>query len=487
VSRPAALVALAVAACQQAQPAPLYEKVPVARRDIVVTAVASGVIQPRLTYSVKSKAWGEIIALPVQTGDDVHEGQLVARIDPRIPRNNLAEAQAALDKAKAQLANAQAQLQRAAALYQAHAIAETDYERAKLAHAVARAAVATAQAALQTARDAMEDTRVRAPITGTVLELDVALGTVISSPTLGGGTVILKIANLDTVRDSALVPEADVGRIRAGIPVTITVDAYPDTTFTGTVAKVGPQALEAQNATWFPVFVDIPNPRHLLKPGMNTTVRIHTGTRQGVLAIPNAALRTPQDVGSAASLLGLDSAKVRAELAAARPSGGPGGAAGGGDRPGVLLTPGGREITPPPGVTADQVRAAFRKMASGAELTPAERALLAQLRRQFRGAGGGGGGGGGGGRENGAGRRRARNYVVFALRGGKPAAVAIETGLTDQDYIEVTAGLAEGDTVLILPSASLVESQQRFRQRFQNVTGGGLPGLRQQPSGGPPR
>jgi hypothetical protein len=76
---------------------------------------------------------------------------------------------------------------------------------------------------------------------------------------------------------------------------------------------------------------------------------------------------------------------------------------------------------------------------------------------------------------------------VFALRGGKPAAVAIETGLTDQDYIEVTAGLAEGDTVLILPSASLVESQQRFRQRFQNVTGGGLPGLRQQPSGGPPR
>jgi HlyD family secretion protein len=487
VNRLTALVALAAAAgaCQQAQPAPLYETVPVARRDIVVTAVAAGVIQPRLTYSVKSKAWGEIIALPVQTGDEVRRGQLLARIDPRIPRNNLAEAQAALDKAKAQLANAQAQLQRAAALYEAHAIAETDYERAKLAHAVAQAAVATAQAALQTAQDAMEDTEVRAPITGTVLDLAVALGTVISSPTLGGGTVILKMANLDTVRDSALVPEADVGRIHAGVPVTITVDAYPDTTFTGTVAKVGPQALEAQNATWFPVFVDIPNPRHLLKPGMNTTVRIHTGTRQGVLAIPNAALRTPQDVGSAASLLGLDSAKVRAELAAARPRGGGGGGgggggpAGGGDRPGVLVTPTGREITLPPGVTAEQVRAAFRKMASGAELTPAERAVLAQLRSQFRGGGGGG--------ENGAGRRRPREYVVFALRGGKPVAVAIETGLTDQDYVEVTAGLAEGDTVLILPSASLVESQQRFRQRFQNVTGGGLPGLRQQPPGGTPR
>ena len=57
----------------------------------------------------------------------------------------------------------------------------------------------------------------------------------------------------------------------------------------------------------------------------------------------------------------------------------------------------------------------------------------------------------------------------------------MRTGLTDQDYIEVTSGgLREQDTVLVLPSASLVQAQQQFRQRFQSVTGGGLPGLRQQ-------
>jgi len=71
---------------------------------------------------------------------------------------------------------------------------------------------------------------------------------------------------------------------------------------------------------------------------------------------------------------------------------------------------------------------------------------------------------------------------VFALRHGQPVPVAIRTGLTDQDYIEVTSGLTEQDTVLVLPSASLVQAQQQFRQRFQNVTGGGLPGLRQQQS-----
>jgi hypothetical protein len=69
---------------------------------------------------------------------------------------------------------------------------------------------------------------------------------------------------------------------------------------------------------------------------------------------------------------------------------------------------------------------------------------------------------------------------VFALRGGAVVPVSIRTGLSDQEYIEVTSSLTETDSVLVLPSASLVQSQQQFRQRFQTVTGGGLPGLRQQ-------
>ena len=75
-------------------------------------------------------------------------------------------------------------------------------------------------------------------------------------------------------------------------------------------------------------------------------------------------------------------------------------------------------------------------------------------------------------------------FVVFALRGGQLVVAPVKTGLTDQDYIEVTSGLTERDTVLVLPSASLVQAQQQFKQRFQNVTGGGLPGLRQQQSQG---
>ena len=475
-----AACAVAAAACQKAEPAPLYEKVAVERRDIVVAAIATGFIQPTLTFSVKSKAWGEIIAMPVQTGSEVVRGQLLATIDPRIPQNNLSQAQAALDKAQAQLQNASEQLKRSEALYQTQAIAETDYDVAKLAYATAQSAVVTAQANLQTAKDAMEDTRVRAPIAGTILALNAVLGTVISSPTLGGGTVILKMASLDTVQDSVLVLETDVGRVRPGVPATITVDAFPNRTFTGTVVKILPQAQVSQNNTMFPVLLQIPNPGHLLKPGMNTTVNIQTGQRRGVLAVPNAALRTSRDIGSGASVLGLDPQTAEQQAAAAEAAQQPSGTVAGADpakrAAGTFTTPSGRTITLPPGVTPAQVQAAFAKMGSGSDLTPAERALFAQLRSQFQRPGGGDGARGA--RRNGS----DGTYLVFALRGGKPQPVAIKTGLTDQNYIEVTTGLADGDTVLVLPSASLVQSQQQWRQRFQNVTGGGLPGLRQQQS-----
>ena len=493
LAAPAVLI-LGIGACQKAQPAPLYEKVPVARRDIVVTASASGTIQPILTLSVKSKASGEIIEMPVQTGDDVKKGQLLVKIDPRIPRNDLTQAEASLAVAKAQLDNATAQLKRSESLYQSQSIAQTDYDAAKLSYATAQSAVVNAEANLQTAKDAMEDTQVRAPGAGTVLELDAVLGTVISSPTrdVGGGTVILKMANLDTVQVEALVDETDVGKVQPGIPVTVTVDAYPNRPFDGTVLKIEPQAQVNQNVTMFPVLVNILNPNHLLKPGMNTEVEIHIGQRQDVLAVPNAALRTQRDVASAAQVLGIDVKTVQQQLAhveGQRPAGGDTadgsklhaaetvkGAA-------TFTTPSGRTIALPPGVTAAQVQAAFAKRKSGAVLTPVEQALMTELRSQFQngqgrnGAGGAGGSGGSGG---------GGSYIVFTLRGGKITAAAIRTGLTDQDYVEVTRGLAEGDTVLVLPSASLVQAQQQFRQRFQNVTGGGLPGVRQQQST-PPR
>jgi HlyD family secretion protein len=458
----AAPLLIAVASCRKAAPPPPYEKVAAVRRDILVSATASGGIQPILTLSVKSKASGEIIDSPVQTGDEVKQGQLLAKVDPRIPQNNLTQAQANLMVAKAQLDNATAQLKRSQALYQTQSITQAGYDSAQLAAATAQAAVVTAQSNLQTAKDAMEDTQVRAAHAGTVLELDAVLGTVISSPTndVGGGTVILKMANLDTVQVSALVDETDVAQVQPGMAVTITVDAFPNRTFEGSVLKIEPQAQVTQNVTMFPVQVNILNPNHVLKPGMNTEVEIHIGERHNVLAVPNAALRTARDVASAAAVLGLDLQTVQRQLVQAGGSGADTAPRASGDTPltdggklhaaepkpgATFTTPSGRVVTLPPGVTAEQVKAAFAKRMTGQELTPAEQALLAQIRAQFQAAPGGAPTG------NGASGAR---YIVFTLRGGKITAVPIRTGLTDQDYIEVTSGLSDQDSVIVLSGAA---------------------------------
>src|SRR5437867_1154049 len=138
----------------------------------------------------------------------------------------------------------------------------------------------------------------------------------------------------------------------------------------------------------------------------------------------------------------------------------------------TVTLPNGRTVTLPPGVTPQQLEAVMKRMRSGGQPSVDDRAMLGRI---F----------GRGPRPRGSPNRPTRNnqsYVVFVLRDGKLVVAPIRTGLTDQDYVEVISGLTERDTVLVLPSASLVQSQQQFKQRFQNVTGGGLPGLRQ--SGG---
>jgi HlyD family secretion protein len=307
--------------------------------------------------------------------------------------------------------------------------------------------------------------------------------------------VLLKMADLELVQVRTLVDETDIGKIQPGLAATVTVDAYPSRPFEGEVLKVEPLAEVQQNVTMFPVLVRIQNRGGLLKPGMNTEVEIHVGRREGVLAVPNAALRTQRDVASAAQVLGLDPEDVQKQIAAAqqRPAGGTdtagqraslgaatpraAGDTGAAAAPAgnSMTLPNGQTVKLPDGVTEAQVRAIMQKRMSGQEPTAQERALL---RTVFQGMQRGGARGA---RQGAADPQFGGNYIVFVKRGDRPEPVPIRTGLTDLDYSEVASGLAAGDSVMILPSASLVQSQQEFQQRVNNMTGGGgVPGMSSQ-------
>ena len=479
----AALAVAALAGCKKAAAPVVYQALPVEHRDIVVSAQASGTVQPDTVVEVKSKASGEILDLRVETGQLVKRGTMMVRVDPRNPRNQVAQAQADLEVAQAQLANATSQKRRADALFETQSITEQEHETALLDYANAKANVVRAKVAVETAKDQLDDTNVLAPITGTIIEKDVERGQVISSPTkdVGGGTVLLKMADLGLVQVRTLVDETDIGKIQVGQRATVTVDAFPNRPFEGSVLKIEPQAQTEQNVTMFPVLVRIDNRAGLLRPGMNAEVEIHVGERPNVLAVPNAALRTQRDVGSAAQVLGLSPEAVDRQLAAEQQGGRASlGAAAGADSSrrdsaGATMTMGnGRTVTLPPGVTEAQVRTAFMKLRSGGQLTAEETAILDKVRQ----AGGTGMRRGSGGNEGVYGGR----YIVFVKRSSGPTPVWVRTGLTDLDYSEVVSGLSESDSVLVLPSASLVQSQQEMQERTNRMTGGGgaVPGMRQQ-------
>jgi HlyD family secretion protein len=444
--------------CQKKVEEVVYQAVPVERRDIVVSALASGTLQPDTTVEVKSKASGEILQLLAETGQLVKRGSPLVKVDPRNARNFLAQAQANLEVAKAQLANATSQKNRSDELYKSQSITEQENEQARLDYANAKSAVVNAQVAVDNARIQLEDTDVRAPITGTIIEKDVERGTVIASATsnVSGGTTLLKMADLKLVQVNTLVDETDIGKIQVGLPATITVDAYPNRPFEGKVLKIEPQAVTQQNVTMFPVMVRIDNRDGLLKPGMNADVEIHVGRRNDVLAVPNGALRTQRDVGSAAAVIGLDPQDVTRQLAAQTAA---------------------QQATDSAAVGGDSASLGARTVRRNGGDSATRNG---QARRN--GAGFPRAQGNGSGRRNGG---TAGRYIVFVKRGGQIVPAWIRTGLTDLDYSEVLSGLEPSDSVLLLPSASLVQSQQDMKERVNRMTGGGaVPGMRQQSATG---
>jgi len=420
----AAALLCALGACGGgARSAPDYETAAVERSPISVVVEAAGVIEPVSTVEVKSKASGEILRLGAEIGDTVEAGHPLVSIDPRTPRNRVAQAEAELNAAKERHATAVAQLARGDKLLADEWINRTDYEALALEVANTRAQVVGAQVALENARIALDDTEVRAPTAGTILTKLVEPGQVISSPTqdVGGGTLLLTMADLSNVRARVRVDETDIGKLVPGIPARITVAAYPGRTFAGAIEKIEPQAVVEQNVTMFAVLISIPNEGGLLRPGMNVEAVFDVLHRDDVLSLPIMALRTARDIETTAGILGITADELRGQIGEA----GPGNGAGQAKREREH-----RQAPPDAGRPALQL---------GGKLW------------------------------------------VVAVRDGKRLPTPVETGVTDLDRVEIAGGLAEGDRVLLLPSASLVETQQQI-QNFATRRGG-IPGITQQGAG----
>jgi len=313
----AASVVLASCA-KKADEKPRIQTATVERRDIVIDAQATGVVEPINVVEVKSKASGQIVKMPVETGTFVKPGDLLVQVDTRDVRNQYDQTVADVRAAEARVQVVSAQRKRSDELFGQRIMTAQEHESATLDYANAQAQLVRARTNLDLAQQRLEDATVRAPVSGTIIDKTVSLGQVITSATgaFGGGTTLLKMADLTKVRVRALVNESDIGNLQPGMNATVIVDAYPDRPFQGTVEKIEPQAVVQQSVTMFPVLVSIANLDGLLKPGMNGEVSILIDRRENVLSIPNDAIRNPREAVAAATALGLDPEVVAKQLQA---------------------------------------------------------------------------------------------------------------------------------------------------------------------------
>jgi HlyD family secretion protein len=520
------LAALTAVACSKEKKNDLT--IPVAaveRQTIVVDAQATGVVEPINVIEVKAKSSGQIIAMPVETGTYVKAGDLLIQLDTRDTRNSYAQAKADLDAALIRARVSKTARDRASELFKERIITSAENESAEVEYANAQATVLRNRAALDLRAQALEEATVRAPVAGTVIEKPVSIGQVIASGTgtFGGGTTILKMADLTKVRVRTLVNETDIGKVRAGLPASVTVDAFPDRPFVGTVEKIEPQATIQQAVTMFPVLVSIDNTSGLLMPGMNGEVSIETERRDNVLAISNDAVRSPNEIVSVATMLGLDPDSVRAQMRggsqapdrAGAPAGGvvspasqTGGSAGsqqGGRRGGMNLP----EVTDQQckgvadtlakhpdvqaklsalrtrmmdgGIDRQAMQVESQKIYSAAGLDAAvARACSFRSRNQSGTATAQSGAGQTGEFQGGGQRGTGRRGMVFIVDSGKYIPRVVRLGVSNFDVSEVLSGLNEGDSVAILNVAAMQARQQEDMDRIRSRTG--VPGMqRQQP------
>jgi len=401
-------------------------------RDITVSVSATGILQPVKIVEIKSKASGEILEMPVEMGDFLEAGALIAQIDTRILDQELKQVGADYESAEIRLQIAQRQFVRAEALHAEDLISENDFETSKQNFTSAESQFIRAEASLELARERLEDTTVTAPISGTIIAKTVEQGQIIASSTnnVSGGTVLIQMADLSELEIRTLVDEIDIGNVKAGLRIESMVEAFANLNFEGEVMKIEPQAVVQQSVTTFPVLSRIDNSGGLLLPGMNADVSIIIKERSNVLTVSNEAVRSPEDAREVIQLLGLDapvdvlqSSLVTSLENPTQP------ASSSMRKPGDLANG-----------NSDNGYADSREIVTKAQSA---------------------------GDISGDNDSRQEPAVVFVFdTDGRFHAREIVTGVRDWETSEVLAGLEEGEELVLLPSTSLLRSQQDIRDRF---------------------
>jgi len=348
------------------------------KQNLSAIVSASGEIKPKTYVNLGANAFGKIVKLHVKEGDRVKKGQVVAQLenvqssaDVNATKASVQAAQtdfvaagagletsrADLNRAKSDADHARLDWERAQGLYKDALIAKQDYDTKKAVWESAEAGLAQAQARIDQAKaqmdsaqkhisqnqanlarvsDVLQKTIYASPFDGVITNLPVREGeTVVMGIQNSPGSTLMTIADMSVITAEVKVDETDIVNVQIGQAAEVTIDAIPRKIFHGTVSEIGDNAMvrstgvstsqstsTSEEAKDFKVVVTVTDPPPDLRPGLSTTAKITTATRNNVISIPIQALtvRTQADLalkdgkGAVQAAAPVDTAKQKEEI-----------------------------------------------------------------------------------------------------------------------------------------------------------------------------
>jgi HlyD family secretion protein len=308
---------------------------PVVHKDLTYSLVANGDIAPLMQVDLFPKVSGYLEKISVQMGDSVRQGQVIAQIDRAEFLEKVKEIEAKVAQAKAQYAeleagtrvedireaeeavkqaqsrfnNAKLQRERILALYNRQVISKKELDVSEMDYNVTEAQLAGAEQRLKSLREGarpevraaalgklkemeailaqeqirLQNTQIVAPFSGEIVRRNVDSGALVSP-----STSLVTLVHLETLKVVANVLEKDIALVKVGMRVKVLPEAYPDKPFEGAIVRIN-KALDLATRT-LQAEINIPNPGHLLKPGMFARIEVALKQRPDTLAVPKEAV-----------------------------------------------------------------------------------------------------------------------------------------------------------------------------------------------------
>ena len=267
-----------------------FETAKVERQNISTTITATGTIEPVTSVTVGTQVSGIVSKLYVDYNSVVKKGQVIAELDKTNLISELNTARANLTSAQSTATYEQANYNRYKTLYDKGLVSADEYENALLSYQKAKEQVNTSRESVRKAQTNLGYDTITSPISGIVLSKSVEEGQTVAA-SFNTPELFTIAQDLTDMRVIADIDEADIGGVIEGQRVQITVDAFPNDAFEGTVTQVRQQATTESNVVTYEVVISARNDDIKLKPGLTANVTIFTLEKNDVLAVPAKALR----------------------------------------------------------------------------------------------------------------------------------------------------------------------------------------------------